>query len=213
MSGEINLSFEGKGGETIRVSAMPSMMHPEQCTFTFSVPLYPDNSAHFGDRDSGKGSPLVDALFDVENVAEVTVNHDTVRVTLSGGASNWEELIPRIGVAVRDVVLSGGDPIAPAVTEAQLTPERIKERVQKVLDSVINPAVAQHGGVVTLIDVSNNTVFLEFGGGCQGCGMINVTLKYGVERTIREEVPEVGDILDTTDHASGRNPYYAPSSK
>jgi Fe/S biogenesis protein NfuA len=56
-------------------------------------------------------------------------------------------------------------------------------------------------------------VFLEFGGGCQGCGMINVTLKYGVERTIREEVPEVGEILDTTDHASGRNPYYAPSSK
>ena len=46
-----------------------------------------------------------------------------------------------------------------------------------------------------------------------GCGMINVTLKYGVERAIREEVPEVGDILDTTDHASGRNPYYAPSSK
>jgi Fe-S cluster biogenesis protein NfuA len=57
------------------------------------------------------------------------------------------------------------------------------------------------------------SVYLEFGGGCQGCGMVSVTLKYGVERTIRDEVPEVGDILDTTDHAAGRNPYYAPSSK
>ena len=64
-----------------------------------------------------------------------------------------------------------------------------------------------------LLDVNNNTVFLEFGGGCQGCGMVSVTLKYGVERAIRDEVPEVGDILDTTDHASGRNPYYAPSTK
>jgi Fe/S biogenesis protein NfuA len=94
-----------------------------------------------------------------------------------------------------------------------LPPEQLRERVQKVLDAVINPAVAQHGGVVDLIDIANNTVYLEFGGGCQGCGMINVTLKYGVERTIREEVPEVGEILDSTDHAAGRNPYYAPSSK
>jgi Fe/S biogenesis protein NfuA len=85
--------------------------------------------------------------------------------------------------------------------------------VQQVLDTIINPAVAAHGGVVTLLDVANNAVFLEFGGGCQGCGMVSVTLKYGVERTIREEVPEVGEILDTTDHAAGRNPYFAPSSK
>ena len=66
---------------------------------------------------------------------------------------------------------------------------------------------------MALVDVVNNTIFLEFGGGCQGCGMINVTLKYGVERAIREEVPEVGEILDTTDHAAGHNPYYEPSSK
>jgi Fe-S cluster biogenesis protein NfuA len=213
MSGEINLSFEGKGDETIRVTAAPSMMHPEQCMFTVSVPLYPDNSAYFADKESGKGSPLVDAVFGIEHVADLTVNHNTMRVTLAGGASNWEEVIPRVGVAVRDAILADEDPIAQAVTESQLPPDEIRERVQKVLDTVINPAVAQHGGVVTLIDVSNNTVFLEFGGGCQGCGMINVTLKYGVERTIREEVPEVGEILDTTDHASGRNPYYAPSSK
>jgi Fe-S cluster biogenesis protein NfuA len=213
MSGEINLSFDGKGDEPIRVTARPSMMHPEQCTFWVSEPLYPDNSAHFGDKDAGMGSPLVDALFAIDNIAEITVSHGTVHVTLAGGASNWEELVPRVGMAVRDVLIADGDPIAPAVTEAQLPSEQIKERVQKVLDTVINPAVAQHGGVVTLIDVNNNTVFLEFGGGCQGCGMINVTLKYGVERTIREEVPEVGEILDTTDHASGRNPYYAPSSK
>jgi Fe/S biogenesis protein NfuA len=73
---------------------------------------------------------------------------------------------------------------------------------------MINPAIASHGGFVNLLDVTNNTVYLEFSGGCHGCGMANVTLKYGVERAIREQVPGVGEILDRTDHASGRNPYY-----
>lgn len=212
MSGEISLSYEGKGDETIRVTAAQSMMHPEQCTFTVSEPLYPDNSAHFPDKSAGKGSPLVDKVFDVGNVVDLTVSHATVRVTLAPDAS-WEDYIPKVGAAIRDAILVEGDAIVQAVTDSQLPPEQIRERVQKVLDTVINPAVAAHGGIVNLIDVANNTVFLEFGGGCQGCGMINVTLKYGVERTIREEVPEVGEILDTTDHASGRNPYYAPSSK
>lgn len=213
MPGEMTLSFEGKGDETIRVTATPSMMHPEQCTFTVSTPLYPDNAAHFAGKDEGKGSPLVDAIFDLGHVGEVTVNHATVRVALADDGASWEEMIPRIGAALRDVIVAGTPPIAPAVTESQLPAGEVRARVQKVLDTVINPAVAQHGGVVNLIDVSNNTVFLEFGGGCQGCGMINVTLKYGVERTLRDAVPEVGEILDTTDHASGRNPYYAPSSK
>jgi Fe-S cluster biogenesis protein NfuA len=213
MTGEISLSFEGKGDETIRITASPSMMHPEQCTFYVSMPLYPNNSAHFPNREAGKGSPLVESLFAIDHVAECTVSDATVRVTLTGGNADWEEVIPRVGISIRDAILSDQDAIAPAVTESQLPPEQLRERVQKVLDTVINPAVAQHGGVVDLIDVTNNTVYLEFGGGCQGCGMINVTLKYGVERTIREEVPEVGEILDSTDHAAGRNPYYAPSSK
>ncbi|MGD8414879.1 MAG: NifU family protein, partial [Candidatus Latescibacterota bacterium] len=77
-----------------------------------------------------------------------------------------------------------------------------------ILDDLINPAVASHGGFVNLVGVNDNNVVLEFGGGCHGCGMANVTLKYGVERTIREHIPGVGEILDTTDHATGANPYY-----
>ncbi len=57
------------------------------------------------------------------------------------------------------------------------------------------------------------TVYVRLGGGCQGCGMANVTLKQGIEAAIRQNVPEVAAILDTTDHASGANPYYSPSKK
>ena len=65
-----------------------------------------------------------------------------------------------------------------------------------------------HGGWVELIDVRKNAVYLKLGGGCQGCQSANMTLKMGIERVIRERIPEVGEILDTTDHAAGRNPYY-----
>ena len=87
----------------------------------------------------------------------------------------------------------------------------VREKVQELLDTAINPAVAGHGGYIELIDVQESTVYLRMGGGCQGCGAADVTLKAGIERMIFEEVPEVTEVLDTTDHASGSNPYYAPS--
>lgn len=208
---EITLNFELPAGRSVRITAMPSMAHPEQCTFVVSEPVYPGHSAFFDDRSRSSDSPLVDRLFAIEGVADVLVNHDTVRVTLVGD-TDWDTKVPKIGAAIRDAIATGA-PISEVVTESMLAPEETRRRVQQVLDTLINPAVASHGGVVRLLDVAQNTVFLEFGGGCQGCGMVSVTLKYGVERTIRDEVPEVGAIMDTTDHAAGRNPYYAPSSK
>ena len=86
----------------------------------------------------------------------------------------------------------------------------LKSRVQELIDTTINPAVAGHGGYVELIDVQDNRVYLQMGGGCQGCGAADITLKSGIERLIKEEIPEVEEVLDTTDHASGSNPYYTP---
>jgi Fe/S biogenesis protein NfuA len=83
--------------------------------------------------------------------------------------------------------------------------------VQQVLDGRINPAIAAHGGYVSLLGVKDGTAFIQMGGGCQGCGMADVTLKQGVEVMIREAVPEVLAVVDTTDHASGANPYYRPA--
>ena len=77
----------------------------------------------------------------------------------------------------------------------------------------MNPMVAAHGGVVRLLEVKENSAYLEFGGGCQGCGMIDVTLKQGVEVMIKAQIPEIEAIYDVTDHAEGSNPYYNPSSK
>ncbi len=84
----------------------------------------------------------------------------------------------------------------------------IAARVQELLDAKINPQVASHGGRVMLADVQDTRVFLRFGGGCHGCGQSEATLRQGIEVMIREAIPEVTEILDTTDHTAGANPYY-----
>jgi len=83
--------------------------------------------------------------------------------------------------------------------------------IQELLDAQINPAVASHGGHIELVDVHDNIVYIRFGGGCQGCGMVSVTLNQGVEQAIREAFPEIREIVDVTDHAAGTNPYYQSS--
>ena len=84
----------------------------------------------------------------------------------------------------------------------------LAETVLRVIDEKINPAVAAHGGHVDLVAVENETAYLRFGGGCQGCGMASATLKNGVERTLFAEVPQLKKVMDVTDHAAGKNPYY-----
>ena len=83
-----------------------------------------------------------------------------------------------------------------------------EDRVRQVLDEQVNPMVASHGGVVSLSRIENGEVLLRFGGGCQGCGMVDVTLKQGVEVMMKESVPDIVAIHDATDHDSGSNPYY-----
>jgi Fe/S biogenesis protein NfuA len=85
------------------------------------------------------------------------------------------------------------------------------QAVQEVIDSQINPGVASHGGHVALLDVKDNIAYIALGGGCQGCGMVDVTLKQGIEVVLKEAVPEIRQVIDTTDHAAGKNPFYQPS--
>jgi Fe/S biogenesis protein NfuA len=84
----------------------------------------------------------------------------------------------------------------------------IEEKVRYLVESELNPAVASHGGRINLHGVKDNKVYVSFGGGCHGCGMVNVTLKNGVEARIKEVIPEIEEVVDTTDHSSGMNPFY-----
>src|SRR5699024_6812660 len=120
--------------------------------------------------------------------------------TLSGAMIDFET--SRMGgeLSIRAPGLKGNAPPDDAPVE---------ERVAWVLESRINPMVASHGGHVELVEVTrDNDVVLEFGGGCHGCGMVDVTLKQGIEKTLRQEIAELREVVDATDHATGENPYY-----
>ena len=80
--------------------------------------------------------------------------------------------------------------------------------VAEIIASEVNPVVASHGGHVDLIGVDDGKAIIAFGGGCQGCGMVDVTLKQGVEVMIKDNVPGISEVIDATDHAAGTNPFY-----
>jgi Fe/S biogenesis protein NfuA len=97
------------------------------------------------------------------------------------------------------------DPLSGAHIELTGT---IDEKVRQLLDGQINPALAMHGGFAGLDRVEGSVVYVTMGGGCQGCAVSAMTLREGITRAIREAIPEVSEVVDTTDHSMGENPYY-----
>lgn len=87
----------------------------------------------------------------------------------------------------------------------------IEEKVRTLLDAHVNPALASHGGFTELVKVDDTRVFISMGGGCQGCAISAMTLRDGIEKAIKERIPEVTEVVDTTDHDAGENPFYAES--
>lgn len=86
----------------------------------------------------------------------------------------------------------------------------LEDRVNYVLYNEINPGLAAHGGVVSLVEItSDKAAVLQFGGGCQGCSAVDITLKHSVETTLLERIPELSSILDQTDHSVTENAYYS----
>jgi Fe/S biogenesis protein NfuA len=83
-----------------------------------------------------------------------------------------------------------------------------EDKVRQLLDGQINPALAMHGGFAALDRVEDDVVYVTMGGGCQGCAVSAMTLREGIARSIKEAIPEVSEVIDSTDHALGENPYY-----
>ena len=191
----------------IRITGEPSRTG-DRCAFTVDRPLFAGESAHFADAASAAQSPLAAELLAIPGIESVLIADNTVTVSAASEV-DWPAL--GIGNVIRRHIRSG----APIVSDDyfRLLPAEgdLKWVIRDLLERQINPAVAAHGGYVELIDVRKNNVYLRLGGGCQGCGAADVTLKQGIEKAIRDLAPLVGEILDTTDHAAGRNPFYAPA--
>jgi len=157
--------------------------------------------------------PLTEAPADahVRDLGRIAVVIPAGSVELLRGAT-----LDRQGdLATGGLVLHNRTPPSPAVgthPPADLSGD-VAQRIIRVLDEQINPAIAAHGGTAELVAVQDETAYLRMGGGCVGCGMVSVTLRQGIEVALREAVPTVTRVIDITDHASGTNPYYEPAKK
>ena len=120
---------------------------------------------------------------------------------LEGATVDYVERVNESGFEVR--------PAAPRGPKVSGPPQgELATKVKEVLDAQVNPAVSAHGGEIVLVDVKGSEIFIEMAGGCQGCALSRMTLKQGVERMVRQAVPEITAVHDVTDHTSGDNPFY-----
>jgi len=201
----------------IRITAEP--IDNQRCKFVVSVPVWAGGVRRFTDADEAKGSPLAEAIFAIPGLAvsELIVSGNIITV-VKQSPEPWQAVGKPVGNAIRSILTAG----APAVTAAPkpasgegsaVTDDALYEQVAKVFDEQVNPMVARHGGRVELIDVQDAVVMLRMGGGCQGCGMADVTLRQGIEGMLAQFVPAVRGIVDITDHTTGANPYFQAAKK
>ena len=197
--------------QDLRITAEPVDNH--RCKFVVSQPLHAAGVRRFASAAEAKGSPLAEAIFAIPagGVTEVIVSGNIVTVVKDNPAP-WQAVGKAVGAAIRAAAASGAPAVA-TKTAAAVDDDALYERVARLFDEEVNPMVARHGGRVELIDVQDAVVMLRMGGGCQGCGMADVTLRQGIEGMLAQHIPEVRGIVDITDHTSGANPYFQASKK
>ena len=195
--------------DEILIKAEPSRDN-EQCKFMVNRSLFEGHSWLFSNFEEAAGSPLAESVFSVESVATILIHESTAVVTKTGakGVSDWEALAKEVGTALRKILEEGSDLVSKDIVAKIPSEQVVKEEIQKVIDTEVNPGVAGHGGNITLTAIAGNTVTIQMGGGCQGCSAADLTLKQGIHGAFRKSVPYVGAIYDETDHAGGLNPYY-----
>jgi Fe-S cluster biogenesis protein NfuA len=205
--------------EEIRITAEP--IDNQRCKFMVSQPVLPGGVRRFSDAGEAKGSPLAEAIFAIPGlgVSELIVSGNLVTVVKQASAP-WQAVGKAIGAAIRTALAADVPAVTPAArtvtgdaSGGAVNDDALYEQVAKVFDEQVNPMVARHGGRVELIDVQDRVVMLRMGGGCQGCGMADVTLRQGIEGMLAQLVPDVRGIVDITDHTSGSNPYFQASKK
>jgi len=193
---------------SIRVET--SLADPDTCKFIVSRMVHPGGPFFFGNKERASGSPLGERLFALPGVANVLIAESVVTICKEPIAS-WSGLKAAIGAAIRTQLLTGG----PAILEMHVhtgtqgrSDAELHAAVQELLDKEVNRSIANHGGKISIVDIRQGKLFITMSGGCQGCASSQVTLRQGFEVMLKRVAPEIGEIVDATDHAAGKQPFY-----
>jgi NFU1 iron-sulfur cluster scaffold homolog, mitochondrial len=167
--------------------------NPSTLKFVADKVLLKKGSADFPDPESASGSPIAQQLFEYAFVKGVFIGHNFVSVT-KDDSMQWEEVIPGVKTMIRNFLETGKDVLKdmPAdVVEAPVDEPETVQRIKKLLDENIRPAVAMDGGDVLFESFEGGTVKLRLQGACSGCPSSTMTLKMGIEGLLTRMVPGV----------------------
>jgi len=199
--------------QPISIRAEISIADPDSCKFTVSRMINEDGAYFFANPAAAVGSPFVEQLFALNGVSSVLIAANVVTIGKTQDAS-WAVLKADIGSTIRKQLLSA----MPIILQTRVSERSVVRSdaelgviVQDLLDREVNPAIAKHGGKISLAHVRDGRLFITMSGGCQGCASSQATLRQGFEVLVKRDAPDIREIIDTTDHAAGRQPYYPKS--
>ncbi|NUM53706.1 MAG: NifU family protein [Candidatus Hydrogenedentes bacterium] len=179
------------------------------CVLLIDRPILEGHSAWFPTAKSAEHSPLAQAIFAIDGVVSVLLHGYTITVTRHPARhGDWTDMAREIGNVVRGHLIDEKPIVSDEFLAGLPSADTIQQELQKVIDTEINPSIAAHSGAIALDRVEGNTVYIQMMGGCQGCAASDVTLRQGIYEAFRSAVPQIGAILDNTDHSAGKNPFY-----
>jgi Fe-S cluster biogenesis protein NfuA len=194
-----------ENNQEIKITAEPQI-DPSVCRFIVDREVF-SGLLNCNSKKMAKGSPLLEALFNLPDIKQVMIAGSQITVA-KASEGGWSETAKQIGAIIRSKFATGENMIDPEYHSRQPDSPELRKQIQEVFDTEINPGLAMHGGGVELVDVQGTTVFLTMRGGCQGCAAAKYTLQQGITRILKQRIPQLTDVVDATDHASGDNPYY-----
>lgn len=186
-----------------------------------------NREVHYESAEEATVSPIANKIFGFPWTQSITVGKETIVVEKQEWVE-WEVLASPLANLIKEHISSQlsssgehqleenpesspSDPFADLSGDFSPSGDLSSPEAQKIkqlIETKINPAVADHGGFVSLVDYKNETVYVELGGGCQGCAMSQATLKEGIATSIMDAFPHIKQVVDVTDHSSGDNPFY-----
>jgi Fe-S cluster biogenesis protein NfuA len=204
--------------QPIIIRAEISLADPDTCKFVVNRSVHSGGNFFFSNKKQAAGSPLSEQLFTLSGVANVLIADSVVTICKDPIAS-WTGLKAAIGSAIRTQLLTG----VPAILEMYIHTDtqasilngtqrrsdaELMTLIQALLDKEINPSIANHGGKISIEEISQGTLYISMSGGCQGCASSQVTLRQGFDVMLKRVAPEIEEVVDTTNHSAGKQPFY-----
>ncbi len=207
-----------------KLAAVPQLMiQPEwtdrddQITLRISPDILPYGQFKYESLEQAAGSPLAKAILNIKGLSSVhfVPKKITLGLDIKDEENRWTA--PNVAIdAIREHIKAAkliveAEEFAKLPAPKKMSDEdkkRLSEGITELFEKEINPMLASHGGFVTLVNLDNFVAFVTVGGGCHGCHSVPATMKQGIEVRVKEVYPDIVEVVDTTDHSTGENPYF-----